>query len=198
MLIGITGHIGSGKTEVAEIFRKKGAFVISADKIGKDVVEKNQIVLSKLIRTFGQSILTPSGRLRRRKLGAMALVSEEGKNKLNKIVHPYLLKEMDRQSRQAQKKYDMVVIDAALLIDWGWDKKVDITILVHSGDKIKIARLVEKGYTIKEARIRIKSQMKYKTLRKHAEIVIFNNKSLGDLEKKAVRIFDKLSRKGLT
>jgi dephospho-CoA kinase len=198
MLIGITGHIGSGKTEVAKIFKKKGAFVISADKIGKDVVEKNQTILNKLVRTFGESILTPSGRLRRRKLGEMALVSEENKNKLNKIVHPQLLKEMNFQTKRALKNYDMVVIDAALLIDWAWDKKVDITILVHSGDKIIIARLLENGYSIKEARIIIKSQMKYDALRKRADIVIFNNKSIYTLGEKAAIIFDKLTQKGLT
>ncbi len=193
MLIGITGQIGSGKTEVAKIFKKKGACVISADKIGKDVVEKNQLVLKKLVSICGKESLTPSGKLRRRKLGEMALASEENKKKLNRIVHPHLLKELSRQVKSAFKKYKIVVIDAALLIDWGWDKKVDITILVHAGNKIKIARLMEKGYSNKEARMRLKSQLKYWILRSRADIIIFNNKSFDNLKKRIERIFNKLT-----
>jgi dephospho-CoA kinase len=193
MLIGITGQIGSGKTEVAKIFKKKGAHVISADKIGKDVVEKDQSVLEMLVSVFGENILTPSGKLRRRKLGEMALASEKNKRKLNRIVHPYLLKELSHQAKSASKKNKIVIIDAALLIDWGWDKKVDITILVHAGDKIKVARLVEKGYSKKEARMRLKSQLKYRILRSRADIIIFNNKSLDDLKKRIEKIFNKLT-----
>lgn len=193
MLIGITGQIGSGKTEVAKIFKKKGAYIISADKIGKDVVEKNKSVLKKLAAAFGQDILTPSGKLRRRKLGEMALVSEKNKKILNRIVHPHLLKELSRQVKSALKKNKIVVIDAALLIDWGWNKKVDLTILVHAGDKIKVARLMEKGYSNKEARIRLGSQLKYGTMRSRADIVIFNNKSLDNLKKRTEKIFNKLT-----
>jgi dephospho-CoA kinase len=192
MLIGITGQIGSGKSEVARIFEQLGAFVISADRIGKDVVEKDQKVLKKLVAAFGPEILTPTGKLRRRKLGEMALVSDKNKNKLNKIVHPYLLKELSRQSKEALRKYKMVVIDAALLVDWGWDKKVDKTILVHAGDKVKTARLIKKGYSLKEAKIRINAQLKYTLLRSHADIVIFNNKSLASLKKRVEKIFNKL------
>ncbi len=193
MLIGITGQIGSGKTEVARIFKKKGAYIISADKIGRDVVEKDKAILKKLVATFGQDILTPSGKLRRRKLAEKALVSDKNRKKLNRIVHPHLLKELSHQVKKALRKYDTVVVDAALLIDWGWDKKVDKTILVHAGDKIKMARLLEKGYSKKEARIRLKSQLKYRFLRARSDCVIFNNKSLDDLKKKTERIFNKLT-----
>jgi dephospho-CoA kinase len=193
VLIGIFGQIGSGKSEVARIFKAMGAYVISADLIGKDVVEKNRQVLKKLAITFGDKILTPTDKLRRRKLGEIALASEKNKNKLNKIVHPYLLKELSRQAKEASRKYKIVVIDAALLIDWGWDKKVDKTILVHAGDKVKISRLIKKGYSIKEARMRIKAQLKYSALRRHADIVIFNNRSLASLKKRVEKIFNKLN-----
>jgi len=193
MLLGIYGQIGSGKSEVARLFQKLGAYIISADLIGKEVVEKDQRVLKKLAKTFGDNILTPTGKLRRRKLGEIALASEENKNKLNKIVHPYLLKELSRKSKEASRKYNIVIIDAALLIDWGWDKKVDKTILVHAGDKVKISRLIKKGYSPKEALMRIKAQLKYSDLRNHADIVVFNNRSLESLKKRVEKIFNKLT-----
>ncbi len=197
-LIGITGQIGSGKSEVAEIFRQHGAYVISADLIGKEVVENNPAVLRRLVKTFGREILTPKGRLRRRRLGEIVFSSDQNKNRLNKIVHPPLLNELDKRVNKALKKYDLVVIDAALLIDWDWDKKVDLTILVHSRDDVKIKRLEKKGLSKKEARQRIKSQIKYSILRKRSNIVIFNNKSLASLRLKVEKIIKRLEGKRLT
>lgn len=193
MLIGITGQIGSGKSEVARIFGKYGAFVISADKIGKDVVEKNPAVLNKLVRAFGTDILTRSGRLRRKMLAELAFSSEELKQKLNNIVHPPLLKELAGQGESALRTHKLVVIDAALLLDWGWDKKVDMTIFVHANDRMKIARLVENGYTIEEAKMRLKSQPRFAEFKERSDITILNNKSLDSLEVKVKKIIRKFS-----
>lgn len=196
MLIGITGQIGSGKSEVARIFKKHGAFVLSADEIGREVVEKNPATLKRLVEAFGDNILSKTGRLRRRNLGEIAFASEEEKRKLNDIVHPALLRELENQARAASKKYDMVVIDAALLIDWKWDRKVDYTILIHASDKIKLDRLIRMGYSWAEARSRIRSQLKYRELRKHSDFVVLNNKSLDSLELKVKKIVRKFRQKG--
>lgn len=192
MLIGITGQIGTGKTEVAAIFKKYGAYIISADRIGRQVVEKDLSVLKKLINVFGREILSRDGKLNRRKLGEIVFADGRQKKKLNKIVHPMLLRELACQAAEAQKKERLVVIDAALLIDWGWDKKVDFTLLVHSRDDIKIDRLVEKGYSRKEARMRIKSQLSFSELKRHADYVIFNNGSIDFLRTKVEKIVGKL------
>jgi dephospho-CoA kinase len=184
MLIGITGQIGTGKSEVAEILKKYGAFVISADKIGFDVVEGNPAIIKRLIRVFGDDIVTKSGRLRRKKLARLAFSSETNKRKLNQIVHPALLKSLGQQVRSALKKYNLVVVDAALLVDWAWHKKVDLTILVHAGKNIKFARLLKKGFTREEAIMRLRSQLKYSCLREHSDMVIFNNKTKKHLEKR--------------
>ena len=188
MLIGITGQIGAGKTEAAKIFAECGAYVISADKIGRDVVEKKPEVLARLIKAFGNDILTPKGNLRRKYLARLAFADENKKKKLNKIVHPALLKELRRQSKEALKDHGIVVIDAALLLDWGWDKKVDLTIVIHASDKSKIARLVKKGYTANEAKMRLRSQLKLKEFRARADIIIHNNKSLNYLELRIKKI----------
>lgn len=196
MLIGITGLIGSGKSEVARIFKKNGAFVISADKIGKNVVEKNKSILNKLARAFGPGILTPSGRLRRKKLGELAFSSGENKKILNRIVHPALLKELFYQSHSAAKKYEIVVIDAALLINWGWDKKVDMTILVHATRKNRLSRLLRKGYAAEEFHERTKSQLKYSELSRHANLILLNNSSKKALVEKVNNIISGLSKRG--
>jgi len=195
MLIGITGQIGSGKTEAADIFAALGAFVISADKIGRDVVEKDPAILKKLVKAFGSDILTPKGRLRRKYLARIAFSDDDSKKKLNKIVHPALLRELKVQSRSALKKYNIVVIDAALLLDWGWDKKVDLTIVVHATQKTKISRLLKKGYSVEEAKMRLGSQLKYGVFKDRADIVIHNNKSLNSLELRIKKILKKVTLK---
>ena len=195
MLIGITGQIGAGKTEAAKIFEEYGAYVISADEIGREVVEKNPDVLDRLVKAFGNQILTPKGKLRRKYLARLAFADENKKKKLNEIVHPALLKELARQTKAAVKKHDVVVIDAALLLDWGWDKNVDLTIVVHATDKIKIARLIKKGYEADEARMRLRSQLKLKDIRPRADIIIYNNKSLNCLELRIKKILKNVGPK---
>jgi dephospho-CoA kinase len=198
MLIGITGQIGSGKTEVARIFRKFHARVIFADKIGHDVVEKNPAILKKLVRSFGPEILTSHGRLKRKLLGKMAFSSPAQKKKLNTIVHPPLLKELSRQVRDASKGNRLVVVDAALLIDWGWHKKVDFLIVIHSPHQLKISRFMNKGYSYQEANDRLKSQLPLVRYRHYADFVIYNNKSIAALEVQVAEIMAKIGRKKLT
>jgi len=196
MLIGLIGLIGSGKSEVAGIFEKNGAFVISADKIGKDVVENNKSILGKLVKVFGKEILSKSGQLNRKLLGRLAFSSEINKEKLNKIVHPALLKELSAQVKQAIEKHDMVIIDAALLIYWGWDKKVDKTILVDTTRLRRTQRLKSRGFTDSDVRARTKSQLRLAEFYKRSDYIIKNNTTLQILEKKVENIIAGLSKRG--
>ncbi|MCP4705233.1 MAG: dephospho-CoA kinase [candidate division Zixibacteria bacterium] len=196
MLIGLTGLIGSGKSEVARIFEKNGAFVISADKIGKDVVESNKTIFKKLAQIFGKEIISNSGSLNRKKLGQIAFSSEINKEKLNKIVHPALLKELSAQVTKAKKNYGLIIIDAALLIYWGWDKKVDKTILVDTILRKRIQRLKEKGYTEDEVKARSKSQLKLSQLASRSDYILTNNSTQKALEKKVENIIAGLSKRG--
>ncbi len=196
MLIGLTGLIGSGKSEVAGIFEKNGAFVISADKIGKDVVENNKSILKKLVVAFGRDIISKSAKLNRKQLGRLAFSSEINKEKLNNIVHPALLKELSNQVNKAKNRYELVVIDAALLTYWGWDKKVDKTILVATNLRKRIQRLKANGYTESDVKARTKSQLKLSELYKRADFILTNNTTLKILEKKVVNIIASLSKRG--
>ncbi len=196
MLIGLTGLIGSGKSEVARIFEKNGAFVISADKIGKDVVENNKSILKKLVVAFGRDIISKSAKLNRKQLGRLAFSSELNKEKLNKIVHPALLKELSNQVNKAKNRYELVVIDAALLTYWGWDKKVDKTILVATNLRKRIQRLKANGYTESEVKTRTKSQLKLPELYKRSDYILTNNTTLKILEKKVENIIAGLSKRG--
>jgi dephospho-CoA kinase len=192
-IIGITGGIGSGKTEVAKIFKKSGAKVISADQVGKEVVEKNPLVLKKLVKTFGQEILTKDKKLKRRKLGELAFSSVEKKDKLNKIVHPYLLSALRKKIKAFRKKgKGLMVVDAALIVEWGLQKELDYLILVESTLKNRLKRLTEyQGYSRKEALKRVKIQLKDKVRRRYADCIIKNDKDLKELIGKVLLIWNR-------
>jgi dephospho-CoA kinase len=104
LLIGITGGIASGKTEVAKVFRKKGATILSGDEIGRKVVEGNKSVLKKLVKVFGEHIMRDDGTLNRHRLGEISFSSVRGKDKLNRIVHPPLLRELRSRVRNLKGK----------------------------------------------------------------------------------------------
>ena len=192
MIIGITGGIASGKTEVARVFQKKGAVIISGDEIGKEVVEKNPALLKKLVQTFGKGILNSKSRLNRRKLGELAFASEKNKEKLNRIVHPYLLKELKHEItkfRKARKKREILVVDAALIVEWKLYKNLDKLILVTSPKEKRVQRLKSLKFSETETLNRIKRQLTDKQRKKYSDLVISNHGSLKGLKNKALAVW---------
>jgi len=192
LLIGVTGGIACGKTEVCKVFQKRGATVLSGDQIGKEVVEKNKKVLKELVQTFGENILKQDGTLNRRKLGKIAFATKESRDKLNRIIHPYLLRGLRKRIESLRKKDKeaVVVIDAALIVEWGWEKELDWLIFVESKRKDKIKRLQkQKSYSKKEALDRIRSQLPEIAKKRLADFVIRNDKGLAELRIKANRVW---------
>jgi len=195
LLIGVTGGIACGKTEVSKVFQKKGATILSGDQIGKEVVEKNRKVLKELVNIFGQNILNKNHTLNRRKLGKIAFASKKSKDLLNRIVHPYLLRELRKRINNSRRKRDkeVIVIDAALIVEWGLQKELDYLIFVESRREDKIRRLQkEKGYSRREALDRIKSQLPEKTKKRLADFVIKNDEGLKELKEKAESVWESI------
>jgi len=196
LLIGVTGGIACGKTEVAKVFQKKGATILSGDEIGKEIVEKNRRVSNKLVRSFGAKILNKNGTLNRRKLGEIAFASKDAKDRLNKIIHPYLLKGLRKKIENLKKKdpQAVVVVDAALIVEWGLEKELNYLIFVESKRENKIKRLQrEKGYSKREALDRIKSQLPEITKKRLADFVIRNNRGLAELREKANQLWEEIA-----
>ncbi len=195
LIVGITGGIASGKTEVAKVFQKKGAVVISGDEIGKEVVERNPVILKQLVNTFGKAILNSNGKLNRKKVGEIAFASEKNKQKLNRIVHPYLLRKLKHRItkfRKARKKREILVVDAALIVEWKLYKKLDKLILVTSPLEKRLERLKKLGFSKNEASNRIKRQLKDGQRRKYAAFIISNNTGLKELQNRALQVWEKL------
>lgn len=197
MIIGITGQIGSGKSTAAKYFRSIGAAVIDADRIGRQVVDTNAALLRALVKSFGREILTSKGKLNRKRLAALAFTDERSKRRLNRLVHPYLLRELKRRLKNLKGTHEMVVIDAALLLDWNLDRIVDFVIVLHAPEHMRLARLAARGISRDDARSRQKQQMTFARYRRRADRVIYNNTTPAQLEAKLAKIVSRITAKGI-
>ena len=194
-VIGVGGGIASGKTTVCKFFEIWGAHIIDADLIGKDVVEKNPALLQELVRAFGHEILHDDGILDRRRLGQIVFQNQRAREKLNEIVHPALLSELTEKVKERLRENPeaVVVIDAALLLEWDLKSLLDALILVEASKEKRLERLVQStGLTHKEARQRIQAQLHFKEKRNTADYILKNDLSLKELEAQTKVIWEKI------
>jgi len=184
-VIGLTGPIASGKSEVARIMARRGAHIIEADEIGHKLLLPRTEVWSRVLGTFGPRILKPSGAIDRKKLGKLVF-SDPGKlRKLGQIMHP-AIKDLIEHAL-GKFRYRTVVINAAL--PQLFTGLADVTIVVTAPEKERLERLLKKGLTKEAAEKMIRSQMKLAGYRKLADIVISNDGTLRSLESKVKYLF---------
>lgn len=194
--VGIYGRMGSGKSEVAKIFAESGAAVISADQIGKDVVDQSEFVLEALVDAFGKEIVDSNGRLKRRDLGRIAFSSAENRARLDSIVHPPLLVNLRAKIGEygKSKLRSIIVVDAALILNWGLEGELDVLICVTAPENSQIERMAHCGLSAHEAEDRLNSQMPADEQASRADFVIDNSGTLDELRADAMRVLDQIKR----
>jgi dephospho-CoA kinase len=178
-VIGIGGNIGSGKTILAKYFQKFGAKIIDADKIGWSLLKKSTKEYRKIIKNFGKSILDKNQNIDRKKLGKIAFNHPKKLQTLNRIVHPALLAKVRQDIR---KKRGIIVLDAALLFNWGLEKEMDASILVSATKRLKIERTKKLGILKKTAEERLARQMPETVMVKRADFIVKNNGTKQELK----------------
>lgn len=176
--IGLTGGIGTGKSTVSSYLAlQKGAVIIDADLIARDITEKGKPAIKKLVDTFGRSILTESGQLDRKRLGEMVFNDPEKLEQLDGIMLNAIIDEVKRQVGEAAEygtKY--AVVDAPLLFEVGFDQYVDEVWVVDASLQTRIDRIVERDGISKElADKKIRSQMSSNEKIRRADHVINNS-----------------------
>ncbi|MEO0073757.1 MAG: dephospho-CoA kinase [candidate division WOR-3 bacterium] len=183
LLVGIGGNMGAGKTMVANELRRYGAKVIDADQLGWSLLHRGSPVYKQLVTAFGKTILNKSGQIDRSVLGKLAFANRRSLKKLNSIVHPPLIDKLRQEIARHRK--GLVVLDAALLFDWGLEKEVDVSILVTAPERLKLRRLIEAGMDPAEAEARLKLQTPDARLWRRADFVLENKGSLAELRRKS-------------
>lgn len=158
MLIGLTGGIGSGKSTVSGYLEKQGITVVDADKISRLVVMPGSEALDEIKDVFGEEYILPDGNLDRKKLGRLVFSDRTALWKLNYIMSNRIGQEIDRQIKASTT--DITVLDAATLIESGYDTLVDALWIVDADDEVRIKRVMERdGATRQEVLDRMGNQM---------------------------------------
>ena len=158
MLIGLTGGIGSGKSTVSKYLSEHGCTIVDADQIARLVVEPGSEALEEIKKVFGAKFLTPDGRLDRKKLGRLVFANKKMLAKLEAILNSKINGEIWRQIQEADT--DIVVLDAATLIEAGYDENVERLWIVDADDEVRIERVMERdGMSREDVINRMNNQM---------------------------------------
>ena len=156
-IIGITGGIGSGKSEVlAYMKREYGVYVCEADKVARNLQQKGTACYQAIVESFGTEILDQEGELDREKLAEKVFYSHELLEQLNQLVHPAVKEDIREQIKtEREKGTGIFVLEAALLLEDHYDEFCDRIWYVHTEKEIRISRLMKnRGYSREKAEIR--------------------------------------------
>lgn len=179
-VIGLTGGIASGKSTISKMVIEMGIPVIDGDKISREIVVKNSIVLKKIVKEFGEDVLNKDGTLNRKELSNIVFRDSALLKKLNLITHPAIksiIKEKIEEYKKLEAKY--CIIDAALLIESGFVDITNFIMLVYIDRSTQIKRLMDRDNISYEAAVRvIESQMNFNEKKKYADYIIDNNKDI--------------------
>jgi dephospho-CoA kinase len=194
LMVGLTGGIGAGKSTVAGLLAARGAVVIDADLIAREVVEPGTQTLAKLVERFGPEILHADGSLDRPKLAAVAFVDDETRKELEAITHPAIGEEFLRRVAEAPPGA-VVIHDVPLLVESKRGFEYACVIVVEAPLELRLDRLEARGVERDDARRRIGLQASDEDRRKVATWVVDNAGDLAHLEKQVADIWIDLERR---
>jgi dephospho-CoA kinase len=182
VLIGLTGGIGAGKSTVSNELRARGAIVIDADAITRELQQPGQAVFDAMVERFGRGILQDDGSLDRQAVADLVFPDPAALADLNAIVHPAVGAEIAERLQSATGTDAIVILDVPLLVESGRDD-MGGTIVVDCDPEIAIQRLVaQRGFTEADARARIARQASREERLARADFVVDNTGSLAALE----------------
>ena len=185
ILIGLTGGIGSGKSTVSSLLAKRGAVIIDADAITRELQQPGAPLLGVLAERFGAHIIAADGSLIREELRRIAFSDADALKDLNKIVHPAVATEMDRRMEEVRNTDKVVILDIPLLTE-NPRKGLCGIVVVDVPVEVQVARLAEfRGMKEEDARAVIAKQATREERTKIADQVIDNS---GDLESLQVQV----------
>ena len=184
IVIGLTGGIGTGKSEVARLLQELGAVIINADQVGHEAYTPHSETWQGVVKAFGEQILQESGEIDRRKLGGIVFADPQQLARLNGIMHPRMAGLVSEKLQGLRATGTPVaVVEAAVLFEAGWDYLVEEVWTTDSPVDTVVGRLqARSGLGADEARKRIAAQMSSEERAARAAVVITNAGDLANLE----------------
>jgi dephospho-CoA kinase len=194
MILGVTGNIASGKSRVAALLRDRGCALVDADKVAHGLYAANPALVREIAAEFGEDVILRGGVLDRKRLGSRVFGDAAALAALDRIVHPHLLTAIREQALAATRMMNRVVVDAALVYEWGMEREFDAVILVTAPEALRLARAMERdGLSREEAEARIRSQMPEGEKIPKATYVIGNTGTEEELEEKVEEVWKKIT-----
>lgn len=197
VIAGLTGGIATGKSTVATFFKAAGAAVIDADQIAHDVVRRGLPAWQGIVAAFSRDVLREDGEIDREKLGRIIFNDAARKSALNRIVHPFVFEEMEKQMREieATAPETVVIQDIPLLFESGMHRKLPRIIVVYVPEALQFSRLMKRNHlSAAEARARIRSQIPIEEKRNLADILIDNSGTLEQTRERSLEVYAMLKR----
>ena len=181
LLLGLTGGIGSGKSTVSAEFARRGAIVIDADLVVRELQSPGGAVLAAMVEHFGDTILAADGTLNRQSVADIVFNDPEQLKALNAIVHPKVGEEIDGRSEAQRESDNVVILDVPLLVE-SKAYETEGIIVVDTDPEIAVQRLVEfRGFNADDARARMKLQATREERRAVAAFIVPNDGTQEDL-----------------
>jgi dephospho-CoA kinase len=186
--VGLVGRAGSGKTTVARVLAEEGATVIEADRLGHEVTDRDPEVRQALEGEYGPDVYRADGALDRARVAAKVFTDPAARARLNDLVHPRILKRIEERlnALRAAGGRGLVVIDAALMLQWGLERQCDAVLAVTAPETMQLRRLMtSRGWSESEARARLSAQWSDERYAAAADWTIENRGSEDELREAA-------------
>jgi dephospho-CoA kinase len=195
-VIGLTGGIGTGKSEASQILGELGAVIVDADKVAHEVYEPGSAGWREVVNTFGEGVLDGEGRIDRKRLADIVFADERALEKLNSIVHPKVRQLLDERISELKRQgVEVVVVEVPLLIEAirqeaRWTQMLDeIWVVVAHEDQVVERVRARSGLEEAAIRSRINSQTTQEERIAYADIVIDNSGSLVGLRRQVAKLW---------
>jgi dephospho-CoA kinase len=199
--VGLTGSIAVGKSYVASAFGELGCHILDADQTAREAVSPGSAGLETVVKEFGVEVLNPDGTLNRQRLGTIIFGDEEKRQKLNHILHPFIIARQDEIMREWERDdpNGIGIIDAALMIESGGYRRFDKLIVVHCRPEVQLERLMlRNGLSRDEAQARIDAQMPQAEKQRYADFLIDTSDGFEPTRNRTIEVYNSLRKLTVT
>jgi len=194
LLVGLTGGLGAGKSTVARMLADRGAVVVDADDLARRAISPGTPGHRKVLEVFGEGVVDEDGSIDRRALAGVVFEDPAARRDLESITHPEVFRLLAEEVKRRRETNDVVVFDAALIVETGFDESTDVLVVVALDPALQLERVVSRGMDRAEAEARIAAQALPGEREARADEVVRNDGDLADLERQVDALWERLRR----
>ncbi len=195
--VAVSGGIGSGKTEACKMFASFGVTVLFTDTLARELIDTSLEIKKRLRKEFGPEVFLQDGKLDRRRMAKIVFTDDSAKERLDNIVHPYVLEEIRKKiaSLKRRKVDNIMMVESALIFESGAEHLFDYIIVIDADEAERIERIVRRDHVTRtEVLQRIKSQMPAAMKKKKADFILQNSGDMSALRANCRFIFTLLQK----